>query len=160
MSLNTTEAIYEVFHKATRDHIASLLRHDVDWKRFHAIGQETKQRLAQEQNDWESTYHSRLAEARQIILRETHGNILEPPKPEGIHALPDKKTLDLKADQRIRTDHERRLAVIKQDELDQYEELKKSLVKRDDAKGHAKQDFERVANEAAQTQSRSGPSRS
>lgn len=153
MSLSTTEAIYDTFRQATRENLVKHLRHEADWTRFRAIEDETLQRLAQETQDWQDSYHGRLAEARQIILRETHGNILEPPKPEGVEAIPDKQALDVKADQRIRQDHQRRLAVIKQDELDQYDELRDVIRKRDRLKDFAKAEF-------TQAQKRSGPSRS
>lgn len=152
MSLDTTEAIMEEFRSATREHLAKHLRHDADWARFRKIESEANQRLTQEEAEWRRDYHARLAEARQIILRETHGNLLEQPKPEGIEDIPDRQALDVKADQRIRQDHQRRLAAIKQDEIDRYQALRDTLRARDRLQGFAAHAFERV-------RTRSGPSR-
>ncbi|MEM7427864.1 MAG: hypothetical protein AAF441_17355 [Pseudomonadota bacterium] len=155
MSLSTTEAIREEFRAAVREHLMSKLKGRSDWDRFEQIEDEAKQRTAQELDDWQRSYDTRLAEARQIILRETHGNLLEPPKPAGVDAVPDRQALDIKADQRIRQDHERRLAMIKQDELDQYEELQDELRGRDQLKGRAVEQFDQ-----ARKQPRDRPSRS
>jgi len=151
MNLNTTEAIQEEFRTATREHLMKYLRHKIDFTRFHKIEVEAKERTAQEKEDWQQSYHARFAEARQIILRETHGNILEPPKPEGVDTIPNKQVLNQKADARIRQDHERRLTVIKQDEIDQYQELRDTIRTRDKLQGHATQEFKWA-------QTRSGPS--
>ena len=142
MSLDTTEAIHEEFLKATREHLMKNLIHSGDWDRFNQIASEIVKRTKQEIADWQQSYHARMAEARQIILRETHGNILEPPKQKGVEAIPDRQKLNFLADQRIRSDHERRLAVIKKDELDQYEELKEFINRRNHLKGYAKSEFE------------------
>lgn len=153
MSLDTTQAIHEEFRKATWEHLMKQLKHDGDWDRFNQIAWEAVQRNEQEKAEWQQSYHMRLAEAKQIILRETHGNILEPPKPKGVESIPDKDALNFKADSRIRADHEQRLAVIKQDELDQCEELKTLVDNRSHFKGYAKSEFEL-------SKTRSGPSRS
>lgn len=158
MHLSTQEAIYEEFRNATRDHLMKNLKHDGDWGRFNEIENIAAERIAQENQEWQQSYHSRLAEARQIVLRETHGNILEPPKREGIDAIPDRKTLDAKADQRIRIDHDQRLAAIKLDELNHYQELRHVIQYRDAVKGRAKTDFEQAQTRSAPI--RSGPIRS
>ena len=157
MSLDTKEAIYEEFRTATREHLMAQLHHKGDWKRFNEIVKETEQRLEREQAEWKQSYHTRHAEAKQIILRETHGTILEAPKPSGMESLPDKQALDLKADQRIRHDHHRRIATIKQDELDHYQDLSNLIGSRERLKDYAKAEFEQVRQ--PQRQSRSGPSR-
>lgn len=153
MTLATQEAIYEEFRTATREHLMKHLKHEGDWKRFNEIKEQADERTTMEHKDWQENYHSRLADARQIILRETHGNVLEEPKPDGIKAIPDRRALDVKADQRIRQDHKRRLSVIKQDELDQYQDLREFLKDRVTVKDRARDDFE-------QARTRSGPSRS
>lgn len=152
MSLDTTEAIHEEFRKATREHLMKHLHHKGDWKRFNEIATEAIKRAEQEKADWHESYHARLAEAKQIILREVHGNILKPPKPQNVESLPDKDALNFKADSRIRADHERRLAVIKNVELDQYEELKGFINRRSHFKDYARSEFEL-------TRPRSGPTR-
>lgn len=153
MSLDTTEAIYKEYRFTTREYLTKHLKHDGDWKHFNEIEQTTEERIAQEKQDWQESYYTRLADARQIILREVHGNILEPPKPEGIKAIPNRQVLDVKADQRIRQDHQRRLSAIRQDELDQYEEFRRVLKKRAPMKDQARAEFEKV-------RTRSGPSSS
>ena len=158
MSLDTTEAIYEEFRTATREHLMAHLHHKGDWQHFNEIVLETNQRIEQENADWKQNYHTRLAEAKQIILREAHGNILEDPKLKGVESVPDKKALDLKADTRIRLDHHSRIATIKQDELDRYQELSNLIRSRERLKDYAKSEFEQVRQ--PQQQSRSGPSRS
>ncbi len=127
--------------------------------RFHKIEEMAQQRTEQEMTDWQQSYHTRLAEARQIILREVHGNILEPPKPAGIENIPNLQALDVKADQRIRLDHEHRLAVIKQDELDQYQELQNTVRGRNRLRGQATEEFNHT-NKQVPKQVRPGPSRS
>lgn len=154
MKLNTEAAVREVFRKALQQELTGYLKRDQDWERFHQIAAETKQRLADEENAWQSDYPKRFAEAQQIILREAHGNVLKPPTPEGVGAIPDKATLDLKADQRIRQDHERRLAVIQRDEIDAFGDFRDALVARDALKGHT-----RTAFEQARQLERGGPSR-
>ncbi len=153
MTESTAEAIHQAYRQAKRQHLMNHLRHQGDYDRFNAITVEARQRIADEKQDWQKSYYGRLAEAREVILRETYGDRLEAPKPGDIRPAPDRKALDVKADQRIRADHHKRLTAIRQDELDQYEELRNVIRKRDRLKDFAKAEF-------TQTQKRSGPSRS
>ena len=152
MSLSTSEAIFQEYRTATREHLAGQLKHEIDWERFRKIEEDARQRLSEEDAAWQRDYHARLAEARQIILREVHGDVLEEPRREAARKVPDRKTLDAMAEVRVRKDHERRLAVIKRDEIDQYEALRKELRTRDRLQGFA-------AHEFNQARTRPGPSR-
>ncbi|MEL7112004.1 MAG: hypothetical protein AAGK93_03555 [Pseudomonadota bacterium] len=153
MTESTAEAIHQAYRQAKREHLMNHLRHEAEYDRFNAIEAEARQRVADEKQDWQDSYYGRLAEAREIILRETYGDKLQTPKPEDMRPAPDRQALDVKADQRIRADHHKRLTAIRQDELDQYEELRDVIRKRDRLKDFAKAEF-------TQARKRSGPSRS
>ena len=152
MTESTAEAIHQAYRQAKREHLMNHLLHEGDYDRFIAIEDEARLRIAVEKQDWQDSYYGRLAEAREVILRETYGDKLEAPKPEDIRPTPDRQALDVKADQRIRADHHKRLTAIQQDELDQYEDLREVIRKRDRLKDFAKAEF-------TQAQKRSGPSR-
>ena len=153
MSESTADAIHQAYRQAKREHLMNHLHHEADYYRFNAIEADARQRIADEKQDWQDSYYGRLAEAREVILRETYGDKLEASKLEDIRPAPDRQALDVKADQLIRADHHKRLTAIRQDELDQYEELRDVIRKRDRLKDFAKAEF-------TQTQKRSGPSRS
>ena len=144
MGLSTTEAVRELFNEATRSDILKHMKHEHEWDRFKAIRDEAKERVTQEKDDFKQNYDQRLDEARQIILREASGNVLDPPKPDWANTSLTKEGLDAQADARIRQDHERRLASIKQDETDQYQDLRQSIINRDALDGFAEQSFEQV----------------
>lgn len=150
MPLETTEAVRATFLAATRQSLARNLRTDKDFERFNAISAEAEARTRAEHTAFQQDYEMRMADARQIILREETGLHLDHPKPADMPHVSDKAVLDQKADMRVRLDHQRRLAVIKTDELDQYQELNSFVRARDGRQGQAKEAFNR-------TQTRSGP---
>lgn len=64
-------------------------------------------------------YQTRIGEAKEILLREEHGLRLEQPLPPGVDTLSDKDTLQSKAEIHLRQDHDRRIAAIKVDGLEE-----------------------------------------
>lgn len=152
MTLSTEEAVRETFLLATRQSLAKSLRTAEDFERFAAIAKETEARLVEERDAFQRDYDLRLADARQIILRERTGLRLDQPRPRDAPNPTDRAALDAKADARVRLDHRRRVAAIHTDELDRYRELDALVRARDQKRGHARDAF-------ARTQTRSGPSR-
>ena len=148
MSLSTTEAVRETFLEATRQSLTRALRTGEDWDRFKAIVEETNQRLEAERAVFASDYAARLAEAREILLREEHGVRLDQPLPPGAQKVSDRDALDRKAAFRVRQDHDRRLAAVRADELDQYRALTADIRARDRPAPPQTQ---------SRTQTRSGP---
>jgi len=151
MSLSTTEAVREVFRLATQQALTRALRTPEDWQAFTTIAKEADARIRGETGAFKRDYGARLAEARQVILREGSGRILDIPKPRDTADVPDKARLDQRADTRVRHDHTRRLAAIRTDEIDAYQNLRETVRSRDARQGQAKTEFNRA-------QARSGPS--
>lgn len=158
MPLNTSEAVLEMYRDAIRQELAGRMIPEHEWDRFNTIDRQGKRRVNDEDAAWQNEYNQRLAEAKQIILREAHGTILEAPKPDGIKAVPNEQVLNQKAEQRILRDHKQRLLAIKRDEVDQYQDLRKAVVAREHNKGRAQADFEQVRDPSVPI--RPGPSRS
>lgn len=158
MSKNTEFAISETFWTATRQNLMQAMKHKHEWDRFNAIAEDAKHRVAQEVADWRQNYSSRLSEARQVILRERSGRFLEVPAPAGSTNDLTPEALDRQADQRIRWDHQSRLAAIHRDEIDQYRDLRAAIRARDANQDFAKQDFNQVRGRQSNP-NRTGPSR-
>ena len=131
MSLSTTEAVRDTFFEATRQSLTRALRTGEDWDRFQTIVKDTNQRLDAERATFTADYPQRLAEAREIILREEYGVRLDQPLPPDAQAFSNKDALDHKAAFRVRQDHDRRIAAIKVDELDHYRKLTADIRSRD-----------------------------
>lgn len=151
MTLSTGDAVRDVYNQALRQSLARSLRTAGDWDRCKAIIQEASTRIELEQAAHARDYQARITEAQEIILREEHGIRLDQPLPPGVDKFSDKDSLLLKAETRVRTDYDRRIAAIKADELDQYRELTNAIRTRD-----------AVGRTRSQTpsQSRAGPSQS
>jgi len=123
MPLSTTAKVREAFAEASRQSLARSLQTGDDWDRFKTIVHETDERIKAEQSAHAADFRARVAEAKEIILREEHGIRLDRPLPPGAEKFSDKHTLQTKAEIRVSQDFDRRIAAIKTDELDQYRAL-------------------------------------
>lgn len=141
MPTDTEAAVREIFRRAVQQDLTRSLRTNADWDRFTDIASETARRVNAETEAFQRDYGQRLAEARQIILREENGIALDQPLPPGTEPQSDKTELDRKADARVRHDHARRLAAIQADETDQYRTLRKSIRARNARQGQARDAF-------------------
>lgn len=151
MNLSTDDAVRAVFIEATRHTLTRSLRTSEDWDQYQSIIQETTARIEAEQTAHAHDYRDRIAEAKEIILREEHGIRLDQPLPPGVEKFSDKDALQHKAEIRVRQDYDRRIAAIRTDELDQYRDLTADIRDRDRPNLAQSRDDSR-------TQSRSGPS--
>lgn len=152
MSLSTTEAVRRSFLMATRQNLARNLRTAEDWEKFNTIAKETRERIEAEHVAFQQDYETRLADARQVILRENDGLCFDIPRPKHAPSPADKEALDHTADARVRHDHQLRLAAIQSDELDQYQELRDEVRARDERQGQAREAFTRTRNGPTQSQ--------
>lgn len=152
MSLSTSASVHETFSRAVRENLQRALKTGEDWDRFKAILRETDARLMAEQAAHARGYRDRMAEAKEIILREEHGIRLDEPLPTWAIRQSDSEMLDQKAHTRVRQDYDRRLAVIRKDELDRYPDLSAEIRARDTPT----QAFNRAQN---RSHDRSGPNR-
>ncbi|WP_299825293.1 hypothetical protein [uncultured Roseobacter sp.] len=158
MPLSTSENVQGIFARAVQDHLQKSLRTGNDWDRFKVIRRETDARLMAEQTAYKRDFTQRMAEAKQIILREESGVRLDQPLPPWADKHSDADALDRKAGERVRHDHDRRIGAIKKDELDAFRNLTAEIRAREAPAQHTT----RVLN-TEQTQTgpkRSGPSRS
>lgn len=152
MPLSTTDAVKDAFLEATRQSLARSLRTGEDWDQYKAIITETSARLEAEQASHARDYQARIAEAKEVILREETGTRLDYPIPPWAEQKSSADALQNKAELRVRQDYDLRLSAIKTDELDRYRSLTNEIRMRD-----APQTA--VALNPTRTQSRSGPSR-
>lgn len=152
MDLSTTEALKSTFLACARDGLARSLRLPEDWTRYAQIVHETDARIKAEQAAHAWDYQTRIAEAKEIILREENGIRLDQPLPPGVEAHSDKDTLQSKAETRVRQDYDRRIAAIQIDEYDQYTALTNEIRQRDGPSRASSQT-------QSQDRGRSGPSR-
>lgn len=149
MKLSTSEAVGEVFKRALQEHLQNSLRTGEDWDSYKSILRETDARLMSEQAAYKRDFSQRMAEAKQIILREESGVRLDQPLPPRAQKHSDADQLDRKAGIRVQQDHDRRVAVIKKDELGAFRELTAKIRARD-----------ATAPSFSQTRDRTGPSQS
>lgn len=131
MPLSTTHAVKETFRRAIREDLKRALHKGEDWDRFNATQRETDARLMSEQAAHAREYTQRIAEAKEIILREENGVRLDQPLPPGAMRHSDADALQAKADIRVRQDYDRRIAAITRDELDHFKELAAEIRARD-----------------------------
>lgn len=151
MSLSTPQAVRETFLLATRQSLARSLRTSEDWDRYKTIVQDTENRLEAEQAAYARDYPARIAEAKEILLREAHGIRLDRPLPPGVERRSDAETLQRHADARVRQDHDLRVSAIKSDELDQYRDLTAEIRTRD-APSQTRTAFNRARTRSGPTQ--------
>lgn len=131
MSLSTTDSIKEAFHRAVRENLQLSLLTGEDWDRFKDIQRETDARLMTEQATYARDYTARIADAKEIILREENGVRLDEPLPSWAERHSDADALQRKADARVSRDHQQRCAAIKSDELNKFQDLKSEIRMRD-----------------------------
>lgn len=131
MSLSTQARVNEIFHRAVREDLHKVLQSGDDWDRYKGIVREADARLMAEQASYARDYTKRIAEAKEIILREEHGVRLDQPLPPGAPRQSDAEVLQQKADLRVRRDHDQRCAAIKRDELNQFQDLASEIRARD-----------------------------
>ena len=131
MSLSTQESVKEGFRRAVRENLARTLKTPEDWDRFKSILRETDARLVMEQAAHARDYQQRIAEANEMILREENGVRLEEPLPPWVHKHSDADLLEHKAQARVQQDYDRRVAAIKKDELDGFQDLAAEIRARD-----------------------------
>ena len=152
MSLSTGDTVREVFRSAVREDLQKHLKTGEDRDQVNAILRETDARLMKEQASYTRDYTRRIAEAKEIILREENGVRLDQPLPPGAERHSTADELQRKADVRVRRDHDQRCAVIKSDELARFKSLSEDIHARDSP------DLEHSFTQA-RTHTRSGPSR-
>ena len=151
MTLSTSEAVRETYRLALQQEITRSLKTRPDWDRFLGVVKESQERIAAEQAAYRDEYNLRLADVREIVLREQTGLHYDQPSPPGAPDPLDKDKIDAVAKERVAYDHARRLTAIKEDELDGYRELRADLISRSQQQGHARDRF----NQASRTQTRS-----
>lgn len=152
MTSNTQQGVGTAYERAVQEHLQKNLRTGGDWDRFNTIKRERDARLMTEQAAFKRDYTQRLADAKQIILREENSVGLDRPLPTWVDAHSDAEALQAKADTRVRADHARREAAIQRDANDAYLTLAAEIRARDAP--DLKQDFDQVIEPT-----RSGPKR-
>ncbi|MEL7444326.1 MAG: hypothetical protein AAGK02_00760 [Pseudomonadota bacterium] len=172
MRLSTAEAVQEMHRVALQQTLTRALKTDRDWAQFNAIARGAATRVDAEKADFRHDYQVRLAEARQAVLREQNTRALELRAPGGsTPAPPSPEKIDVLATNRVQADHERRIAAIRQDEVDAYRGLGADIKARDAEQararetrsGHARDAFNltnQISPDVAKSRGRSGPSRS
>lgn len=153
MPLSITDTMQDVFIEATRHTLTRSLRTGEDWDRFKAIVRETSDRIEAEQAAHARDYPARIAEAKEIILRETHGVRLDHPLPSWVDKRSTADVLQSKAEQRVRQDYDGMIAAIKTDEMDRYRNLTNDIRMRDAPD-------QSPSRTISQSYNRTGPSRS
>ena len=138
MSLSTSEAVQEVYRLAVQRALTRTLGTEREWARFNTIVQEAATRIDAEKADFQHDYQTRLAEARQAVVREQNARALEYPAPAGAaRTPPSPEKIDILAINRVQADHERRIAAIRQDEVDGYRGLGEEVRDRKVREAHA-----------------------
>jgi hypothetical protein len=145
--------VQDAFSRAVQEHLQTSLRTGEDWDRYLAIKRETDTRILQELHDYKYAFAQRMAEAKQIILREENGLRLDQPLPSWAEKHSDADQLERKAGQRVQQDHMRRLVAIGQDETQAFRDLTAEIRARD-APAQPRPHLQ------THTRTRSGPSQS
>ncbi|MDJ0630569.1 MAG: hypothetical protein QNJ44_20095 [Rhodobacter sp.] len=84
-----------------------------------------------EETAYKRGFSQRMAEAKTIILREENGVRLDEPLPPWAENRSGAEALDRKAGARVRQDHDRRCAAIKEDEMAAFQVLTAKIRARD-----------------------------
>lgn len=155
MSLSTDDIVQTAFKNAVQEHLQKNLRTGEDWDRFKAIQREIDARLMTEQAAYKRDFSQRMAEAKQLLLREENGLRLDEPLPSWAERHSSADGLDRKAGERVEQDHDRRIASIKRDEIDAFRDLTAEIRARD-APAPVRDTFQDRSQD--RSQSRSGPS--
>lgn len=176
MPLATEETVRETYRVAVQENLKNYLKTPQEFDRYISIVKVAAERIDAERAASQTDHTSRLAEAREVILREYTGHMLDHSKPDwAADQLPSAEKIDLLARNRVQADHEKRIATIRVDEVDQYRALKSECRERAARADHAHQvrkdhaqDAFTTANQLspqeaksqASQQGRSGPSQS
>lgn len=153
MPLSTEDTLKTMYLEAARSNLARSLKTGEDWDRFNEIVQATSARIEMEQAAHAHDYLTRIAEAKEIILREENGVRLDHPLPPWAEKHSNAEQLQSKAELRVRRDYDLRIAAIKSDELDQYRSLTNTIRMRDAPDQNPSRSIRQSFN-------RTGPSRS
>ncbi len=154
MTLSTYEAVRESFRLTLQQEITRSLKTQPDWDRFLTIVKESQDRVAAEQTAYRDEYNLRLADAREIVLRERTGLRYDAPKPPGGPDPFNKDNIDAIAHARVEQDHASRLVKIKDDEIDKYRTLSTELQSRSQQKGRARDAFAMASPTRTRSQQR------
>lgn len=146
MSLSAADAVQDAFRAAVRSDLQKRLHTGADWDRYSAIVAEATERIAAEDRAFARDYPQRMADAKEIILREEHGVRLDQPLPPGIESQSDATTLEHLAKDRVDKDHARRCAAIRRDEMNAYSDLLTDIRSRDAQRGVARESFTRASH--------------
>ena len=152
MTRDLKASIQDVFRRALQNHLQQALRTGEDWDRFQSLRRATDAKILAEQTAYKRDFPKRMAEAKQLILREETGIRLDQPLPPGAERHSSADALDRKAGTRVRQDHDRRISAIKQEELTAFRDLAAEIRVRD-APAPVRDVFQ------DRSQDRSGPSR-
>lgn len=152
MTTETQSVVRAAYERALQEHLQKNLRTGADWDSFNMIRRDLDARLMTEQAAFKRDYSQRLADAKQIILREENRVGLDKPLPPWVDKHSNAEALLAKADTRVRADHARREATIRRDANDAYLALSADIRARDTPA--VKQDFDHV-----NAPTRSGPKR-
>lgn len=131
MRYDPNKHVQEVFARALQDHLQKTLRTGEDWDRFNALRRATDARIMAEQTALKREFPQRMAEAKQMILREENGLRLDQPLPPWAERHSTADALDRKAGERVRQDHDRRISAIKRDEHAAFRDLAANIRARD-----------------------------
>ncbi|GFE50530.1 hypothetical protein So717_22830 [Roseobacter cerasinus] len=172
MPLSTEDAVRETHRLALEGNLRKSLRTKDEFARFKEIAEEAAERIDAEKDAFRSTYHQRVIEATEAVLREHNQRTLNHPKPSwAIDEPPSADKIDLFARNRVQADHEARIAAIRVDQTHQYRKLRDACHARENAPtrtqdrnhGRARNAFQ-TANQISRHELglplRSGPSRS
>ena len=158
MSLSTEEAVRETYRVALRETLKKDLKTPQEFERFVGIEREGAERFDAEKDAFREDYQLRLADAREVILREHNARTLDHPKPTWADdQLPSSEKVDLLARNRVQADHDKRLAAIRTDETDQYRSLRDECRARATREAHARDVRQDHAKEAFTTSNQLSP---
>lgn len=177
MPLSPEEAVRETYRLALEDSLRKVLKTETEFDQYGTIQTEAAHRIDAEKDAFRANYHQRLAEAREVVMREHTSRTLDYPKPDWAEDIaPSADKVDLLARNRAQADHDARILAIRVDQTDQYSDLRQACKDRstrekheragharDIRKDHAKNAFNltnQTSPQEAQTRGRSGPSRS
>ncbi|MEP2640065.1 MULTISPECIES: hypothetical protein [Alphaproteobacteria] len=177
MHLSTEQAVRETYRLALEQNLRNNVVTQPEFDRFAGILEEAAHRIDAEKDAFRANYHQRLAEAREVVLREHTSRTLDHPKPDWVvDTPPNAEKIDLLARNRVQADHEARITAIRIDQTDQYKDLRdvcQERAKRESQEraAHAREvrptplrdtfaTTNQISPHEAQTRGRSGPSRS
>lgn len=155
--LNFTAEMQTTYHLAVLQSAGESLRIQDDWQKLTEIQETTKTRIECETEQYHTEHADRINAVRKRLIDEGGAFNFDAPTPEGNDSF-SLDTINKRAQDEVRHDHEWLIGQIENDSVLQVIELQDGVRQRDQSQGLAKDQFNQAINRR-EGQDRRAPAR-